>query len=72
MYNIIYFTESSIYNKLGGAATNKQGKTIKTIDKLDLETEELKHEKVSANVGRLILQGRQAKGFTQKDLALVS
>ncbi|KAG7175842.1 Endothelial differentiation-related factor 1-like, partial [Homarus americanus] len=37
--------------------------------KLDRETEELKHEKISPDVGRLIQQGRQGKNWTQKDLA---
>lgn len=40
--------------------------------KLDRETEELKHEKIPQDVGRLIQQGRQAKQWTQKDLATVS
>ena len=37
--------------------------------KLDQETEELKHDKVSLDVGKLIMKGRQQKGLTQKDLA---
>ena len=37
--------------------------------KLDRETEELKHEKVSMDVGKLIQKARQAKNMTQKDLA---
>ena len=35
------------------------------------ETEELHHEAVGLDVGRLIQQGRQAKNLTQKDLATV-
>lgn len=38
---------------------------------MDRETEELKHEKVPIDLGRLIQQGRQAKGFNQKELATV-
>lgn len=64
----IYF----IYNKIGGAATNKHQVTTKNTAKLDRETEELKHEKVPIDLGRLIQQGRQAKGFNQKELATVS
>lgn len=37
--------------------------------KLDRETEELKHESVPLEVGKLIMQGRQSKGLSQKDLA---
>ena len=37
--------------------------------KLANETEELKHDKVSMDVGRLIMKGRQAKGLSQKELA---
>ncbi|XP_055387139.1 endothelial differentiation-related factor 1 homolog [Condylostylus longicornis] len=52
-----------------GAATNKQHVTTKNTAKLDRETEELKHEKIPLDVGRLIQQGRQAKNLSQKDLA---
>ncbi|KAK3862432.1 hypothetical protein Pcinc_031712 [Petrolisthes cinctipes] len=52
-----------------GAASNKQHSTSLNTAKLDRETEELRHEKVPADVGRLIQQGRQAKKWTQKDLA---
>lgn len=55
-----------------GAATNKQHGTSLNTAKLDRETEELKHEKVTVDVGRLIQKGRQGKGWTQKDLATVS
>ena len=55
----------------GGAATNKQHVTTKNTAKLDRETEELKHEKVSLDLGRVIQQGRQSKGWSQKDLATV-
>jgi len=52
-----------------GAATNKQHVTTKNTAKLDRETEELKHDKIPLDLGRLIQQGRQAKGWSQKDLA---
>lgn len=55
-----------------GAATNKQHVTTKNTAKLDRETEELKHDKVPLAVGKLIQQGRNAKGLSQKDLATVS
>jgi len=55
----------------GGAATNKQHVTTKNTAKLDRETEELKHDKIPLDLGRLIQQGRQAKGWSQKDLATV-
>ncbi len=52
-----------------GAASNRQHGTSLNTAKLDRETEELKHDKVSMGVGKLIQQGRQAKGWTQKELA---
>ncbi|XP_021933028.1 endothelial differentiation-related factor 1 homolog isoform X3 [Zootermopsis nevadensis] len=52
-----------------GAATNKQHVTTKNTAKLDRETEELKHDKVPLDLGRLIQQGRQARGWSQKELA---
>lgn len=55
-----------------GAASNKHTGTTLNTAKLDRETEELKHDKVPLDVGRLIQQGRQAKGLSQKDLATVS
>ncbi|XP_046389666.1 endothelial differentiation-related factor 1 [Ischnura elegans] len=52
-----------------GAGQNKQHQTTKNTAKLDRETEELKHDKVTLDVGKLIQQGRQSKGWSQKDLA---
>lgn len=57
---------------LDGAGTNKQHITTKNTAKLDRETEELKHDKIPLDVGKLIMQGRQSKGLSQKDLATVS
>nr|CAD7576850.1 unnamed protein product [Timema californicum] len=54
-----------------GAATNKQHLTTKNTAKLDRETEELKHDKVPLDLGKLIQQGRQSKNWSQKDLATV-
>uniref|UniRef100_A0A8D9AFT6 Endothelial differentiation-related factor 1 homolog n=1 Tax=Cacopsylla melanoneura TaxID=428564 RepID=A0A8D9AFT6_9HEMI len=52
-----------------GAGTNKQPGTTKNTAKLDRETEELKHDKVPLDLGKLLMQGRQTKGWSQKDLA---
>uniref|UniRef100_A0A6B2EHL3 Putative transcription factor mbf1 n=1 Tax=Phlebotomus kandelakii TaxID=1109342 RepID=A0A6B2EHL3_9DIPT len=52
-----------------GAGTNKQHVATKNTAKLDRETEELKHEKIPLEVGKLIMQGRQSKGMSQKELA---
>ncbi|XP_070136429.1 endothelial differentiation-related factor 1 homolog [Drosophila bipectinata] len=52
-----------------GAGTNKQHVTTKNTAKLDRETEELRHDKIPLDVGKLIQQGRQTKGLSQKDLA---
>lgn len=45
--------------------------TTKNTAKLDRETEELRHDKIPLDVGKIIQQGRQAKGMSQKDLATV-
>lgn len=59
-------------NYLDGAGTNKQHVATKNTAKLDRETDELKHKTISSDVARTIQQGRQAKGWGQKDLATVS
>lgn len=51
------------------AGGNKQHSIDKNTAKLDRETEELGHDKVSLDVGRLIQQGRNEKKLTQKELA---
>jgi len=51
------------------AASNKQHTIDANTAKLDRETEELAHNKVGLDVGRLIQQGRQEKKLTQKELA---
>uniref|UniRef100_A0A0B6ZJN6 HTH cro/C1-type domain-containing protein n=1 Tax=Arion vulgaris TaxID=1028688 RepID=A0A0B6ZJN6_9EUPU len=56
-------------NKKFAGGQNKQISANKNTAKLDRETEELHHEHVALDVAKLIQQGRQAKGFTQKDLA---
>ncbi|XP_061459729.1 endothelial differentiation-related factor 1 isoform X2 [Rhineura floridana] len=48
---------------------NKQHSITKNTAKLDRETEELHHDRVPLEVGKVIQQGRQSKGLTQKDLA---
>ncbi|TRY72474.1 hypothetical protein TCAL_00989 [Tigriopus californicus] len=54
--------------KYGGGGNKQHGTQLNTM-KLDQETEELKHNTVSMDVGKLIQKGRQAKNLTQKDLA---
>lgn len=56
----------------GAAGQNKQHVVTKNTAKLDRETEELHHDRVPLEVGKVIQQGRQNKGLTQKDLATVS
>ena len=51
------------------AGANKKPQTSLNTAKLDQETEELHHKTVGMDVGKLIQQGRQQKGMTQKDLA---
>ncbi|MCI4392565.1 hypothetical protein PGIGA_G00147350 [Pangasianodon gigas] len=55
--------------KKWAAGQNKQHVVTKNTAKLDRETEELHHERVPLEVGKVIQQGRQNKGLTQKDLA---
>lgn len=52
-----------------GAGSNKQHVATKNTAKLDRETEELRHETISLDVGKLIQQGRQAKNLSQNELA---
>ncbi|XP_017777998.1 PREDICTED: endothelial differentiation-related factor 1-like [Nicrophorus vespilloides] len=52
-----------------GAGSNKQHVATKNTAKLDRETEELRHEPISLDVGKLIQQGRQSKNMSQKELA---
>lgn len=52
-----------------GAGTNKQHVATKNTAKLDRENDELKHDKIPLDVGKIIQQGRNAKGLSQKDLA---
>ncbi|XP_018328984.1 endothelial differentiation-related factor 1 homolog [Agrilus planipennis] len=52
-----------------GAGSNKQHVAAKNTAKLDRETEELRHEHVPLEVGKLIQKGRQAKNMSQKELA---
>ncbi|XP_030639971.1 endothelial differentiation-related factor 1 homolog isoform X1 [Chanos chanos] len=55
--------------KKWSAGQNKQHMVTKNTAKLDRETEELHHQRVSLEVGKVIQKGRQDKGMTQKDLA---
>jgi len=50
-------------SKKFNAATNKQHQTSLNTAKLDRETEELHHEKIGLDVGKIIQQARQAKGL---------
>ncbi|XP_057382830.1 endothelial differentiation-related factor 1-like, partial [Balaenoptera acutorostrata] len=56
-------------SKKRAAGQNKQHWITKNTAELDLETEELHHDRVTLEVGRGIQQGRQSEGLTQKDLA---
>ncbi|KAK0417764.1 hypothetical protein QR680_013195 [Steinernema hermaphroditum] len=56
-------------NKKYAAGGNKQHNTDKNALRLDQETEELHHDRVSLSLGKVMQQARQAKEWTQKDLA---
>ena len=58
-------------SKKWAAGQNKQHSITKNTAKLDWETEELHHDRVALEVGKVIQRGRQSKGLTQKDLATV-
>ena len=62
---------STIYKLIVEGGQNKQHAPSRNTSKLDAETEELRHEHIGLDVGRLIQQGRQQKSMTQKDLATV-
>lgn len=65
--NSLYFNLHSV-----GAGTNKQHVITKNTAKLDRETEELKHDKIPHEVGKIIQEGRKLKGLKQSELAAVS
>uniref|UniRef100_A0A8I3W915 Multiprotein bridging factor 1 N-terminal domain-containing protein n=1 Tax=Callithrix jacchus TaxID=9483 RepID=A0A8I3W915_CALJA len=62
--------EDAETSKRWAAGQNKQHSITKNTAKLDRETEELHHDRVTLEVGKVIQQGRQSKGLTQKDLAM--
>ncbi|GAV03116.1 hypothetical protein RvY_13593 [Ramazzottius varieornatus] len=51
------------------AGTNRQHAGPQNAVKLDQETEDLHIETIGMDVGKIIAQARNAKGWTQKDLA---
>lgn len=72
--NLYHQAENSnwfLIGTAGAAGQNKQHSITKNTAKLDRETEELHHDRVPLEVGKVIQQGRQSKGLTQKDLATV-
>eukprot|EP00118_Oscarella_pearsei_P024981 m.307245 g.307245 ORF g.307245 m.307245 type:complete len:151 (+) comp42061_c0_seq1:57-509(+) len=56
-------------SKKFNAATNKQKSSARDTAKLDRETEELHHDRVPIDVGRVIMRARGDKKLSQKDLA---
>lgn len=56
-------------SKKFSASANKQHSAAKDTAKLDRETEELRHDRVTLDFGRTLQQARMAKKWTQKDLA---
>lgn len=55
-------------NKKYFAGSNRQHKNDKNTARLDEETEELKHDHVTLELGKVLQQARQAKEWNQKDL----
>jgi putative transcription factor len=56
-------------SKKFNAATNKNHVGSLNTAKLDRESEELHHDRIGMDVGKLIQKARQEKGMTQKELA---
>ncbi|KAF8373768.1 mbf-1 [Pristionchus pacificus] len=56
-------------NKKVMAGGNRQHSAAKNTLRLDEETEELHHERVSLSLGQAMQKARQAKEWTQKDLS---
>ena len=54
----------------GAAGQNKQHSITKNTAKLDRETEELHHDRVPLEVGKVIQQGQQSKRLMQKELVM--
>ena len=71
MFNPIRRNSNCLTFSVAGGQ-NKQHSAAKNTAKLDRETEELHHQTVALDVSKLIQQARQAKGWTQKELATVS
>lgn len=69
LWDIVIFTCHWYYSD--GAGTNKQHVITKNTAKLDRETEELKHDKIPLEVGKIIQEGRKSKGLKQSELAAV-
>ncbi|VEL22003.1 unnamed protein product [Protopolystoma xenopodis] len=61
--------DAIITTKKYAAASNRQKPNEKHTRKIEEEQESFHIEHVSADVGKAIMQARQAKGLTQKDLA---
>jgi len=51
------------------AGSNRQHKNDMNTARLDDETEELKHDHVTLELGKVLQQARQTKEWTQKDLS---
>ncbi|CAH8513994.1 unnamed protein product [Heterobilharzia americana] len=56
-------------HKRWAAGQNKQKTIAKSTSKLEEETEDLHSDLVDIDVGKIIMQARQEKNLTQKDLA---
>ena len=57
------------YKKMPAVSSNKQTFSTKSATLLANESEEVGHQKLGVEMGKLIQKGRTEKGLTQKDLA---
>ncbi|VDQ17054.1 unnamed protein product, partial [Trichobilharzia regenti] len=56
-------------HKRWAAGQNKQKTIVKNPSKLEEDTEDLHNDLVDIDIGKIIMQARQEKNLTQKDLA---
>ncbi|VDL30103.1 unnamed protein product [Hymenolepis diminuta] len=67
--NIVARSGQEIHTEKKFAAGSNKQHDIKNLNKLEEDTEDFHHAHVSSDVSRLIAQGRQNTGLTQKELA---
>lgn len=70
--NLFHFLNLFFHFFQDGAGTNKQHAGSSNPGRLERETDEYRHSTIPLEIGKLIKDGRMAKGLKQSDLAAVS